>query len=322
MLYIGLFILCLIGLILILLLLILYAPIRYKVTGVFTSKEEGAAGEDTEDNTEEAGEAGEAGIGYDVLIKCRWLLFVAVYTVKISDTEGSSSSFRILGIPVDAVGILKSRFMGGEAEAESEAVVRTLASEDNEATGEPAAADQNSDDDQEPATDKKSDEDKKPATDKKSAGKRSSKKKRSKEKTDSESITDKIKLVFNKIKTLYTTIKKVRNDPAYPDGVAKLKAVTIKTLKHIKPKKILADMVIGTGDPCNTGYLFGGISVVMAMWPGDYRLVPDFYDKRIEGKAYAKGRIRVGILLYYLVELLADKNIKRLLRIIKYYNRS
>ena len=99
---------------------------------------------------------------------------------------------------------------------------------------------------------------------------------------------------------------------ANEDNVLKvIKDRIILLLKHLKPKKIYANMIIGTGDPCNTGLLFGGISILMGLWPGDYTFVPDFDNKVIEGKAYCKGRIRVSVLLYHVIKLLLDDTVKK-----------
>ena len=79
----------------------------------------------------------------------------------------------------------------------------------------------------------------------------------------------------------------------------------------MKPKKIYANMIIGTGDPCNTGLLFGGISILIGLWPGDYTLVPDFDNKVIEGNIYCKGRVRVSVLLYHIIKIMLDDTVKK-----------
>ena len=50
----------------------------------------------------------------------------------------------------------------------------------------------------------------------------------------------------------------------------------------------------------------------MALIKGEYNISPDFYNKRIEGYMYIKGRIRSAVVLYYILKIYADKDIKRM----------
>ncbi|MGI5968723.1 MAG: DUF2953 domain-containing protein [Lachnospiraceae bacterium] len=113
---------------------------------------------------------------------------------------------------------------------------------------------------------------------------------------------------FDKIKPIFAVLKDTQNKGA----VDALKNAVICAIKHCGPKKFKVNMIIGTGDPCNTGLLFGAFGIIMALIKGEYNISPDFYNKRIEGYMYIKGRIRSAVVLYYILKIYADKDIKRM----------
>lgn len=113
---------------------------------------------------------------------------------------------------------------------------------------------------------------------------------------------------FDKIKPVLDILKDTQNKGA----VNALKNAVICAIKHCGPKKFKVNMIIGTGDPCNTGLLFGAFGIIMALIKGEYNISPDFYNKRIEGYMYIKGRIRSAVVLYYILKIYADKDIKRM----------
>lgn len=85
-----------------------------------------------------------------------------------------------------------------------------------------------------------------------------------------------------------------------------------KLLKHILPKKIESRIVFGTGDPCTTGQILGVLGVFYGIYGDKVQIIPDFEHAGVEGKHYAKGRIRLGTLLVIAIKLLVDKRFKQL----------
>lgn len=111
-----------------------------------------------------------------------------------------------------------------------------------------------------------------------------------------------------KIKPVIDVFRDTQNKGA----VDALKKAVICAIKHCGPKKLKAEMIIGTGDPCSTGLLFGAFGIIMALIKGEYHISPDFYNKRIDGYVYLKGRIRSAVVLYYILKIYTDKDIKRM----------
>ena len=63
-------------------------------------------------------------------------------------------------------------------------------------------------------------------------------------------------------------------------------------------------MVIGLSDPDKTGLLFGGLGLLMMVWPGRYKITPDFENEVFEGRIKVKGFVSVLLVIIYAVKLL------------------
>jgi hypothetical protein len=85
-----------------------------------------------------------------------------------------------------------------------------------------------------------------------------------------------------------------------------------KLLKHILPTKLRSRLVFGTGDPCSTGQALGVMSFFYSVYGDKVQIIPDFENKILEGKHYARGRIRLVTLLIIVIKLILDKRFKRL----------
>ena len=93
-----------------------------------------------------------------------------------------------------------------------------------------------------------------------------------------------------------------------------LKDIVIKFLKRVRPKKIRADMVIGFEDPAYTGLFFGGLGILTVCWEGKYNITPDFEKKILKGRVCAKGYVRFADMLYFLLKILLNEDIKRVMK--------
>ena len=68
-------------------------------------------------------------------------------------------------------------------------------------------------------------------------------------------------------------------------------------LKKLRPRKIETDILIGTGDPCQTGQIIGAAAVYMAMSGTFFNITPDFENKILRGRIKVLGHIRAVTLL-------------------------
>lgn len=80
--------------------------------------------------------------------------------------------------------------------------------------------------------------------------------------------------------------------------------------KHVKPRKYVVSLVIGTGDPASTGELLGALGMVYALSEGRLQVTPDFMEKRLEADFYIKGRIFGYQLLGIAIRLFLDEQLR------------
>lgn len=85
-------------------------------------------------------------------------------------------------------------------------------------------------------------------------------------------------------------------------------------LKKIKPRKIKTDILIGTGDPCQTGWIIGAAAVFMAMSGTFFNITPDFENKILRGRIQVTGHIRAVTLLAVFLKIIISNEWKSFYR--------
>ena len=86
---------------------------------------------------------------------------------------------------------------------------------------------------------------------------------------------------------------------------------------HIKPRKLSADLTIGSEDPAVTGKVLA-VHGMLYPWIGEVvRIEPDFEKKRLCGEFYMMGRIRACVALYHILSVVLDKKTWTLIRRLK-----
>lgn len=73
--------------------------------------------------------------------------------------------------------------------------------------------------------------------------------------------------------------------------------------KKIRPRTIKGKIVFGMEDPCTTGQILGGLSILYPFTDGKLQIVPDFQQKRLEGTVIIKGKVRLFTLLKFILTL-------------------
>lgn len=81
-------------------------------------------------------------------------------------------------------------------------------------------------------------------------------------------------------------------------------------LKKIKPRRIKSDIVFGTGDPCQTGYITGLCTVYMAMSGTVFNITPDFENKILKGRISVSGHIRASSLAFAVLRVIISNEWK------------
>lgn len=153
-----------------------------------------------------------------------------------------------------------------------------------------------------------------------------------KEDTKKESFFVKIKKFFEKVKAFPGKLKEkairlVKNvkllwhkkekviqflqDEFHKQALGTAWSTVKKAFRHILPGKVKGHLEFGTGDPESTGKALGVLGILYAWYGKGITVVPDFYEKRIVADLTFKGRIRFGTLLVMFLSLIRDKQVKR-----------
>lgn len=134
-----------------------------------------------------------------------------------------------------------------------------------------------------------------------------------------ETICDIIKNIFENIAFYKELLEKKETKEVLLYGGRRIGNI----LKHIKPRSLKAELLIGTGSPDTTGYLLAGYGILLP-WigrPEDISLTADFEQAVLEGSVRARGHITLFHILKNGVFLLMDKRIRRLYEKIKKHGR-
>lgn len=120
-----------------------------------------------------------------------------------------------------------------------------------------------------------------------------------------EAFCDKVKTVEEKGKQIYGFL----NDPANRKSFRQI----IKMIKHLLPRKLTGSVIFGFEDPSVTGQVCALSSLAYARY-GDALSITPVFDKQIlEVSGKGKGRIYLGIELFWCVKVLMNQNFRRLL---------
>lgn len=90
-----------------------------------------------------------------------------------------------------------------------------------------------------------------------------------------------------------------------------------KILKSIRPRKLEADLLFGTGSPDTTGYILGVYGMLSPFWGDQFLVTPDFEQKVLKGRLYVAGHITLAAILWQAILLVLDKKLWHLIAKVK-----
>lgn len=141
--------------------------------------------------------------------------------------------------------------------------------------------------------------------------------KKVKKKKDKESKAKKDKSPLDGIKAAYEKYSPLWKDEKYQGVFKFVLSNVLKMLKSILPKKLRADVTFGLDDPATTGYIVGAISMFYGVVGDIIKVTPDFQEKGFEGEIIAKGRVFLGVLLYYVIRTYLDKRVRAVIKMFR-----
>ena len=87
-----------------------------------------------------------------------------------------------------------------------------------------------------------------------------------------------------------------------------------KLLRHVRRRKIKGNWQFGFSDPYRTGQVLTAVSPFYGLYAKELELIPDFEHEVLKGEISVKGRIRMGVVLWTGIRLFLNKNFRRLLK--------
>ncbi len=114
---------------------------------------------------------------------------------------------------------------------------------------------------------------------------------------------------FERISSIINFIRDNENK----NGFRKVKKEFVDLVRHIMPNKVRGRVRFGTGDPCTTGWLLGGISMFSIAYMEELRIIPDFEEKILEADGFLKGRLRLLYLVRLIIRGYLDEDIRKVL---------
>jgi hypothetical protein len=90
--------------------------------------------------------------------------------------------------------------------------------------------------------------------------------------------------------------------------------------KHLRPKKLRANLLVGTGDPATTAQILQVYSVLYPLVGQNIFITPDLEHPIVKGDFLVRGSIRGAVLLWSAWVIYKDKNIRKVIRLAKKTN--
>lgn len=83
-----------------------------------------------------------------------------------------------------------------------------------------------------------------------------------------------------------------------------------KILKNIRPRRIRAELLFGTGEPDTTGYLLALYGIFSPMLGAKVCVSPDFTASVLEGGFFVAGHVTGAVLLFHACRVLFDRRLR------------
>lgn len=126
-------------------------------------------------------------------------------------------------------------------------------------------------------------------------------------------ICDKIKHIIKNIRYYIKIIKSNTFHRAWT--VCSVQAVSL--LKGILPNKIKGNLLIGTGDPASTGQVLSVYGILYPLLGNHINITPDFEQQVLEGELFIKGKITLFKAVKTAGIVYFNKDLRRLIKLFK-----
>lgn len=124
---------------------------------------------------------------------------------------------------------------------------------------------------------------------------------------------DRMKAAWNAVEFRYEVLTSDRFKEAWKLCQTELGRI----LKHIRPKKIEADIVVGMDDPATTGEILAICGMLYPLIGSHVNVTGNFEKKCLEGRIFMKGRVSSFVLLWAAFRLYRNRNLKKIYGLLK-----
>ena len=131
-------------------------------------------------------------------------------------------------------------------------------------------------------------------------------------------ICDKIKYILQNI----SFYRELWNDPDTKGLLQHAGSRIGHILKRLRPRKLEVNARVGTGSPDTTGYLYGIYGMILPKLGKGVCITPDFEQAILEGDFKVSGHFTVACVLFHSVRLLMDKRLQQLKHKIKTFQKN
>ena len=102
------------------------------------------------------------------------------------------------------------------------------------------------------------------------------------------------------------------------NSIALARRMLVSVLKHMAPKRVKGKIHFGLDKPSATGKILGYASAFYPLYADDIQIEPDFENKVIEGNLDLKGRIQLYIFVFWALRMILCKDVRKLIKYLKH----
>lgn len=128
----------------------------------------------------------------------------------------------------------------------------------------------------------------------------------------------KIRDKINDLREKVETWQKIWEAKTTKRALRHVKNMLFRILNHIKPRKIAGSVHFGMKDPADTAILYGGTAPLLeAAGKGKLIITPEFYDPGISMDLSISGRIFIGYMLLCMARIVLDRDVQRVVKVVR-----
>ena len=134
------------------------------------------------------------------------------------------------------------------------------------------------------------------------------------------SFIQRIRDQYEKTRRIYEkakTVKYIACAPVTRKALAYAKERLFKLLKSIRPRSIKGSITIGTEDPSQSAFIYGALATVSAQLSKKLYVYPELENKKTDIDVVIRGRIVIGYIALMALQIYTNRDVKRVIRYIR-----